>query len=250
MTQRKAVLRFLAILASFAVAYAPDPQVHLDSTSIATTEDVVVGVSLTPDIQGQAYDETRFLHWSNLPSGITFASLNGYSSKLLGTVYTLTEGSGALSFTDTNLITVPTSAPVDCDIDFTLSIKLWGQDGGWGFSVVETVAVVVFAEADASTIQAVSATATSEDVATVIRITPASGPDTDESEKPALLFMTHISAVSRLPGISGTSSVVSPNEYTLQHDGTGFSHNTAISQLSVSASEECDIDFTLSFRIG
>eukprot|EP00735_Rhodelphis_limneticus_P011373 TRINITY_DN4463_c0_g1::TRINITY_DN4463_c0_g1_i1::g.7365::m.7365 TRINITY_DN4463_c0_g1::TRINITY_DN4463_c0_g1_i1::g.7365 ORF type:complete len:953 (-),score=201.61,sp/Q61555/FBN2_MOUSE/37.79/6e-29,sp/Q61555/FBN2_MOUSE/40.35/1e-28,sp/Q61555/FBN2_MOUSE/43.75/2e-27,sp/Q61555/FBN2_MOUSE/35.96/9e-27,sp/Q61555/FBN2_MOUSE/39.35/7e-25,sp/Q61555/FBN2_MOUSE/38.22/1e-24,sp/Q61555/FBN2_MOUSE/38.55/6e-24,sp/Q61555/FBN2_MOUSE/36.48/9e-24,sp/Q61555/FBN2_MOUSE/36.59/1e-21,sp/Q61555/FBN2_MOUSE/40.97/2e-21,sp/Q61555/ len=139
-----------------------------------------------------------------------------------------------------------------CDVDFTLTLRISASESNGGDSAQSTsqsVGVVVTSYADRPVLDIPATTQTTEDIEVALRVTPILGIDSDISEQLKALTVRFSEVLmtrqASFTGIDFTKSKLTNTIYTLTALGSGFQYDTLISTLSIIPAQSCSLDFSL-----
>eukprot|EP00736_Rhodelphis_marinus_P007041 Rmarinus@m.7937 len=238
-----------------------DPPTITISPTTTTTEDQTVKMLVTPSVDLDSGTDQEPWYARKLISNpffakSTFGSLTSSSSSVGGGVYTLT-GLSATSFDWSLMPAYSISSAVQCDVDFTVTLKtvqVNEDDKSELSSTTASLGISISAESDQPSVTVNPSTSVSEDVTVQLIITPDIGFDTDLSDSIRKMYVSGVvpNGLGKLTfsNTGATSELRSTPRYTVTHNGaTGFAWTDRVSQQSVLGATACDVDFTLTARV-
>eukprot|EP00736_Rhodelphis_marinus_P009552 Rmarinus@m.20654 len=233
-------------------AVADIPSISCPMSS-AVVEDVATRLDVTPSI-GEDTDTSEALRKLRFEfetaSKCSFAAMNSSQSSSVANQYTVTHLGSGFSW-DMWIPSLSLAAPTQCDMDFTLTVSSAAVeannfDSYW--SALVSSAMWMSANADVPTLTCIPSGATTEDTSVAVVSTPNFGLDTDGSEMLRKLEFGGLPSGATLAHSDVQVNSSLPGSPSLSMSGTGFAVGTVVSNLSVSASPNCDIDFTIQLQ--
>eukprot|EP00736_Rhodelphis_marinus_P008886 Rmarinus@m.22866 len=177
-----------------------------------------------------------------------FTGVQDTVSSSEGHVYSVTSsGTGFASGEPVAGLSV--SAPVECDVDFSLSVQLYSVEENGASEVgspVASVGIAVRAVADSPSLASSSVTETAEDSTMRLFLTPAFGGDTDSSDVLRKLYVDGAvpNELSSLTFRNGHNSIPGRRKLCRDHrltslSASGFASNFLVASQSVSCVGRC-----------
>eukprot|EP00735_Rhodelphis_limneticus_P013892 TRINITY_DN7853_c0_g1::TRINITY_DN7853_c0_g1_i1::g.23729::m.23729 TRINITY_DN7853_c0_g1::TRINITY_DN7853_c0_g1_i1::g.23729 ORF type:complete len:626 (-),score=61.12 TRINITY_DN7853_c0_g1_i1:3-1880(-) len=216
----------------------------------AGLEDTKFPISITPKANTLDTDSSQLLRKLSIRHAVvttvrlTFIGIPTITSTRANAVYTITASGtgfqGGMVLPGASL-----SPTVQCDKDFTLTLRVFEVEQNAKYSATATVSAgyIISAQSETPTLST-GPVSGSEDLAIALGLTPTYALDTDGSNRLRKVAIPSLASGLRLSGPASSTSTVISGAYTVT-SSAGFT-SAAMAGVSVSPSAQCDIDFTLS----